>query len=106
MKVSENDYAKYLQYRISLQNETTQFMESQGIDLWISPSTISLPQKGLSSTGSPLMNLPWTFIGFPTISLPFGKSDFNLPIGLQFTGKLFGLKALFDNLAKMLSATH
>ena len=73
-------------------------MDNEGIDVWISPSVLTLPPLGLTSTGSPLMNLPWTFTGVPTITIPVSKTSLNLPIGLQFSGRMNGLKDLFEDI--------
>jgi Asp-tRNA(Asn)/Glu-tRNA(Gln) amidotransferase A subunit family amidase len=32
------------------------------------------------------MNLPWTYMGLPTISVPSGITAEGLPLGLQFAG--------------------
>ena len=61
--------------RDKFRNQITQAMIDNNIDLWISPPTIGPAPKGLDSTGDPVMNLPWTQIGFPAINLPAGKSD-------------------------------
>ena len=62
-------------------------MDANEIDLWISPAATSAAPLGLNSTGSPAMNLPWTLIGFPTITLPTTSRDADdLPFGLQITG--------------------
>ena len=45
---------------------------------------------GLASTGSPVMNLPWTYAGLPTLTLPSGFDDDALPLGLQITGRSYG----------------
>ena len=58
-------------------------MEIHGIEMWISPSATGPAPKGLASTGDPIMNLPWSQAGFPTISLPSGFSKDGLPLGLQ-----------------------
>ncbi len=55
----------------------------EGIDLWISPPAQGTAPRGLGSTGSPLMNLPWTFTGMPSLVLPAGSARNGLPIGLQ-----------------------
>jgi Asp-tRNA(Asn)/Glu-tRNA(Gln) amidotransferase A subunit family amidase len=63
----------------------TQMQELKAnIDIFLSPATTSLPPLGLDSTGSPLMNLPWTFLGAPTFSVPYLPSNSDLPIGIQF----------------------
>jgi Asp-tRNA(Asn)/Glu-tRNA(Gln) amidotransferase A subunit family amidase len=73
--------------RDKFRDQITQAMIDNNIDLWISPPTIGPAPKGLDSTGDPVMNLPWTQIGFPSINLPSGKSDDGLPIGLQVVGR-------------------
>ena len=72
--------------RDKFRNQITQAMMDNNIDLWISPPTIGPAPKGLDSTGDPVMNLPWTQIGFPAINLPVGKSDDGLPMGFQVIG--------------------
>lgn len=58
-------------------------MDGAGIDLWLSPSAPSAAPAGLASTGDPVMNLPWTHAGLPTLTLPAGKNEAGLPMGLQ-----------------------
>jgi Asp-tRNA(Asn)/Glu-tRNA(Gln) amidotransferase A subunit family amidase len=43
--------------------------------------------EGIETTGNPIMNLPWTYTGFPTITIPVGKLKKQLPIGLQFVSR-------------------
>lgn len=58
-------------------------MDIHGIDAWISPAARGAAPRGLASTGDPVMNLPWTQAGFPTLSLPSGTNAKGLPLGLQ-----------------------
>lgn len=58
-------------------------MYDQGIDLWLSPSTTTSAPMGIQSTGSPLMSLPWSFVGLPSLTIPCGKSGNDMPLGLQ-----------------------
>ncbi len=67
--------------------EMAETMNHNDIDFWICPSTLGSAPKGLDSTGDPVMNLPWTQIGFPAINLPSGKNAQGLPLGLQVVGK-------------------
>jgi Asp-tRNA(Asn)/Glu-tRNA(Gln) amidotransferase A subunit family amidase len=59
-------------------------MDINHIDLWVSPAAPGAAPKGLDSTGSPVMNLPWTQAGLPTLGLPSGKTKKGLPLGIQF----------------------
>ncbi|MDR2735198.1 MAG: amidase [Spirochaetota bacterium] len=73
--------------QLELRERMRRAMESAGCDIFISPTTPSEAPKGLESTGSPVMNLPWTFAGMPTITVPSGnRSEQGLPFGLQFSG--------------------
>lgn len=46
------------------------------------PAAVGRAPHGLSSTGDPRMNAPWTAIGTPAISIPMGTHE-GLPLGLQ-----------------------
>ncbi len=61
-------------------------MRTAGIDAFVCPSTTGEAPEGLDTTGSPLMNLPWTHAGMPALSLPAGAGPGGLPLGLQFVG--------------------
>ncbi len=69
--------------RFSLDIST--LMDIHGIDIWISPAAVGAAPEGLASTGDPVMNLPWTQAGLPTLGLPSGKNAEGLPLGVQFT---------------------
>lgn len=60
-----------------------EIMQSECIDLWICPSTTTPAPKGLDYTGNPLMSLPWTFTGLPSVTIPVGKADNDMPLGMQ-----------------------
>lgn len=71
-----------------------QQMDDHGIDFWLTPSATDHAPRGLDSTGSPLMNLPWTHTGMPTVSIPCGVDSEGLPHGLQLVGKFCEDEAL------------
>ena len=72
-------------------------MQANGIDLWITPAATSAAPLGLNATGDPAMNLPWTLIGFPTITLPTtSKNADGLPFGLQATAAFMDDERLFQ----------
>lgn len=39
------------------------------------------------TTGDPVMNSPWSFVGFPTVSIPAGYSEDGLPFAIQLVGR-------------------
>jgi len=42
--------------------------------------------EGIDSTGDPVMNLPWTHAGLPTVTLPTGSKK-GLPVGIQCSAR-------------------
>ena len=44
--------------------------------------------KGLESTGDASLLSPWTFLGFPAITVSGGLDPEGMPLGLQFVGAL------------------
>jgi len=84
-----------LEGRSRLRKELTKLMDRNQIDLWISPSAPGVAPNGLESTGDPVMNLPWTHSGLPTIGMPSGKNGDRLPFGLQLTGRFGEDETLF-----------
>lgn len=65
-------------------------MDTEDIDLWITPAAPGPAPEGIATTGDPIMNLPWTHAGLPTIALPAGKTNNDLPIGVQVIAGLNG----------------
>jgi Asp-tRNA(Asn)/Glu-tRNA(Gln) amidotransferase A subunit family amidase len=49
----------------------------------LTPAATGPAPRGLSSTGNPRMNAPWTALGVPAISIPMSVDG--LPLGLQLT---------------------
>lgn len=73
--------------RAALRSELEDAMDSHGIDLWIAPAASGAAPAGLESTGDPVMNLPWTHAGLPTVSLPVGEDAAGLPLSVQLVGR-------------------
>jgi Asp-tRNA(Asn)/Glu-tRNA(Gln) amidotransferase A subunit family amidase len=84
-QVSVEALKEALAGRARLRADLQGVMEQNGIDLWLSPSAPGTAPEGLDSTGDPAMNLPWTHAGVPTITLPSGWDEKNLPFGIQVT---------------------
>jgi Asp-tRNA(Asn)/Glu-tRNA(Gln) amidotransferase A subunit family amidase len=50
----------------------------------LTPAAVGPAPAGLSNTGDPRMNSPWTALGTPAVSIPMPVAD-GLPLGLQLT---------------------
>jgi len=55
------------------------------VDILLTPATLTPAPKGLSSTGDPSFNAPWSHAGLPTVVLPVTLSN-GLPCGIQLIG--------------------
>ena len=86
-EVSAEELADLLPRRIALRNDLEDRMTRAGIDLWVCPATTGPAPEGLATTGSPLMNLPWTYTGLPAVTVPAGRASNGLPVGLQCVGR-------------------
>lgn len=76
-------------------------MEIESIDFWVSPSTTDHAPPGLESTGDPVMSLPWTFTGVPTLSVPSGRDRDGLPQGLHLAGRAGTDEAMLADLGPL-----
>ena len=72
--------------RTALRHELAEQMRASAIDVWICPAAIGPAPAGLATTGSPAMNLPWTYAGMPAVTVPAGLAASGLPLGLQCVG--------------------
>ena len=79
-----------------LRLQLLQLMDEHGLDLWITPAAPGPAPVGLESTGDPIMNLPWTYSGLPTLSVPAGRDDEGLPLGIQLVGRWYGDEVLLQ----------
>jgi Asp-tRNA(Asn)/Glu-tRNA(Gln) amidotransferase A subunit family amidase len=62
-------------------------MRQEGIDLWVCPAAVGPAPEGLTRTGDTAMNVPWSYVGMPALSLPAGTAANGLPLGLQVVAK-------------------
>jgi Asp-tRNA(Asn)/Glu-tRNA(Gln) amidotransferase A subunit family amidase len=94
--IAERDWSAALHARLSFQDRMRALMESEVFDLWIAPSTPAAAPRGLESTGDPVMNLPWTQLGFPALTLPAGSDPEGLPLGMQLVARPSDDEALIE----------
>lgn len=88
-RVSRQELDEARQGRARLRRQLSELMNEHQLDLWVSPAALGPAPRGLAGTGDPVMSLPWTHAGLPTLSLPAWERD-SLPLGLQLAGRWQG----------------
>jgi Asp-tRNA(Asn)/Glu-tRNA(Gln) amidotransferase A subunit family amidase len=100
LAVSDEDRERVREGRRSIRERLEGALERHGARMWISPASVGEAPKGIRATGDPIMNLPWTYSGLPTVSLslsgiPRGVGPMGLPLGVQCAGRFGGDEDLF-----------
>jgi Asp-tRNA(Asn)/Glu-tRNA(Gln) amidotransferase A subunit family amidase len=75
-----------------------------GTGFILTPAAMGPAPEGLSSTGAPMMNSPWTGLGMPAISIPMPTPT--LPLGLQIAGARGSDGELLDVAEQIASALN
>lgn len=86
------DYAAALAAQLRFRREMAPLVV--GFDALVTPATATAA-PGLETTGDPKFNSPWSYSGLPTVSVPCGLTDEQLPASLQFIGRPFEESSLF-----------
>jgi len=94
LKIPGYRYVEALRTRETFQAEIHKVLSK--VDAAFMPPTVSTAPEGLSSTGSAAANVPWSFAGFPSATLPSGLDGQGLPFGVQLAGLPWGDDALAD----------
>lgn len=64
------------------------------VDVFLVPTTPTPAPRDLTGTGDASFLAPWTFIGFPSITIPTGLSRLGLPLGTQLIAAPFAEERL------------
>ena len=94
--VSEKDLEEARKQQKELREKLETTMRESGIDLWVTPAAPGPAPEGISATGDPAMNMPWTNAGLPSVSVPSGRADNGLPLGLQLIAPFMGDELLLS----------
>ena len=65
-------------------------------DFVLTPSTPTAATD-FSTTGDASFQSPWTYVGFPTITIPSGLDSYRLPLGIQIIGVPFSDGSLISS---------
>jgi Asp-tRNA(Asn)/Glu-tRNA(Gln) amidotransferase A subunit family amidase len=82
--------------RKRLREELVSTMTFNDVSVLIAPAAVGPAPRGLEDTGDPVMNIPWSYAGLPTVSIPCGLSREGLPMGLQLIGSWMCDELLLD----------
>jgi aspartyl-tRNA(Asn)/glutamyl-tRNA(Gln) amidotransferase subunit A len=80
--------------REDLRRQVTPMIES--FDALLTPAATG-PAPGRETTGDPIFNAPWSYLGWPTVSFPIGMSgENNLPLAVQLVSRPGNEEELFS----------
>lgn len=85
LRVPAVDYAAALEHREEFIGDMRMLFETSPIA--VTPATPTTAPAGLETTGDPRFNSPWSYCGFPTVSIACGLADDGMPFGLQLIGR-------------------
>ena len=78
------EYARALQSRLRQRVEMQPLLNK--VDALLTPGAPGTAPRDLTTTGNPVMQVPWSTLGLPTIGLPTGLGQNGLPLGVQLIG--------------------
>ncbi|MFW5689992.1 MAG: amidase family protein, partial [Spirochaetota bacterium] len=87
LTVSDAELEEARAGRLELRARFERLLESEHAELILSPSAAGAAPAGIDATGSPLLNLPFTYAGLPTMTLPVATNAAGLPLGLQVAAR-------------------
>lgn len=82
LQIADQRYREALAFISQSKERLAEFFVATPVIL--TPAATGPPPRGLSSTGDPRMNSPWTALGTPAISIPMPVLN-GLPLGMQLT---------------------
>jgi aspartyl-tRNA(Asn)/glutamyl-tRNA(Gln) amidotransferase subunit A len=93
-EIAGHEYAEYLRHRIRFQREM--FQRLGGVHAVLTPSVPATAPRGLESTGPNIFQRPWSFAGFPALSIPAGRDAAGLPFGVQIAAQPYAEETLLE----------
>ena len=85
LKISTGRYDQTTRFLAESRMRFAEIFKSTPVIL--TPAAVGPAPLGLSTTGDPRMDAPWTALGTPAISIPVPLAS-GLPLGLQLTADL------------------
>ncbi|HVY06205.1 MAG TPA: amidase [Burkholderiales bacterium] len=83
--IRDADYRDALKVRTQLQQSLAEFFDRGYSAIMTPPATGEAPAT-LENTGDPRFCSIWTLVGLPALTIPTGKGNTGMPLGLQLVG--------------------
>jgi Asp-tRNA(Asn)/Glu-tRNA(Gln) amidotransferase A subunit family amidase len=83
LRIPTDEYHAALLAVVEIKRQMSRLFEQYPV--LVTPAAPGPAPEGLHSTGDPVMNLPWTALGVPAISVPMPV--LGLPLGLQLVSE-------------------
>jgi aspartyl-tRNA(Asn)/glutamyl-tRNA(Gln) amidotransferase subunit A len=87
MRIPATEYIRARQVRRACRRAMAELFRD--VDVLATPTTPAPAPRGLDSTGDPSFNGPFSFVGFPSVTVPVGLSEEGLPLGVQLAAAPF-----------------
>src|SRR5207237_6116637 len=84
MLIDARDYLRACRLRRRYQREMAKLFET--FDALMTPAAPATAPEGITTTGDPVMNAPWTLADFPIMTLPYAPGANGLPLVVPFFG--------------------
>ncbi|MDJ0752355.1 MAG: amidase [Ardenticatenaceae bacterium] len=85
-RYTDKDLEKGREVKTDLRRHLVNLMDVHGLDGWITPGAPGPAPEGYASTGNPVMQLPFTNAGVPSLTIPTGQIN-GLPVAIQLAGR-------------------
>lgn len=87
--------ATYAQTKAHQQSLRQEMLRCFGkADILVTPASLGVAPDS-ATTGDPAMNSPWSYTGFPTVSIPVKWTEEGLPLSVQLVGRPWSEANLF-----------
>ena len=87
LQVSAVDYAESLADQRAFRRRIADFLGLSGVAALIMPAIDTTAPETLETTGSPKLQVPWSYAGLPVVSIPIGPADDGMPSAIQLVGQ-------------------
>ncbi|HYR44083.1 MAG TPA: amidase, partial [Terriglobia bacterium] len=84
MLIDARDYLRARRLRRQYQRGMAKLFEN--FDALMTPAAPGTAPEGITTTGDPVMNAPWTLADFPIMTLPYALGANGLPMSVQLCG--------------------